>query len=72
MEDKLANLRGSIKEVYSSIMVLRDAVTNENGSIEYDQIEDLLDILIFKMGNNILLFDEFTDEFVKKYLKEQA
>ncbi len=70
MEDKIADLRASIKEVHSSIMVLRDAVSNENGSIEYDQVEDLLEILINKMGNNILLFDEFIDEFATKYLNK--
>lgn len=43
MEDKLADIRDSIREVHSSIMILRDAVTNDNSSIEYDQIEDLLD-----------------------------
>lgn len=69
MEDKMAQIRVSFKEIASSIAILKDAVSNENKDITFEKIEDLLDVLINKMDKDRVIIDEFIDEFSIKYLK---
>ena len=69
MEDKMAQIRVSFKEIASSIAILKDAVSNENKDITFEKIEDLLDVLINKMDKDRVIIDEFIDEFLIKYLK---
>lgn len=70
MEDKIAEIRISYKEIASSIMVLKDAVSNDNKDITFEKIEDMLDILIAKMEKDWPLIDELIDEYLRKYVKE--
>lgn len=70
MEDKIAEIRMSYKAIASSIMVLRDAVSNDNKDITFERIEDMLDILIAKMDKDWLLIEELIDEHLRKPVRE--
>lgn len=71
MEDKIAEIRMSYKEIASSIMVLRDAVSNDNKGITFEKIEDMLDILIAKMNKDWPLIDELIDEYLRNCLLKE-
>ena len=68
MKNKINTLRGSYKEILSCIVILRCAMGQAN-EIEYDQILDLIDILIEKMEGNAIEFDNIIDELVFNYKK---
>lgn len=72
MEDKIAFIRGALKEIESSIIILRDAVSNDNNDITFEKVEDMLDILLNKMANDRIILDEFIDEFSTRYLKNEV
>ena len=72
MEDKIAFIRGALKEIESSIMILRDAVSNDNNDTTFEKVEDMLDILLNKMANDRIILDEFIDEFSTRYLKNEV
>lgn len=72
MEDKIAFIRGALKEIESSIMILRDAVSNDNHDLTFEKVEDMLDILLNKLANDRLLLDEFIDEFLAKDVKHEV
>ena len=76
MQDKILNVRNSLRQIYNSILILHKAVVNdispkEPYQIEGYQIEDLLAILIDKFENEILVFDDFIDDFYNLYIKKE-
>lgn len=63
LEDRLAEFRWRYKEVFSSISILYDALSNDMHEITIDQVEDMIGILFERMQENTILFDVIMDKF---------
>ncbi len=57
MKDEFTELRLKMQEIYSCLIVLQQAVSNENSLITNANIDDYLEIVIDKTAETLRLFD---------------
>lgn len=72
LEDDLAHFSCRFNEVYNSMCVLRNALTNDVDELENRQIEDLVDILLERMEENKSSLQSIIDKVQKASLAQEA
>lgn len=65
MDNELAEVRMNLKEIESILIVLQQAIQNENEVITFSNIDDNLEIIIEKVQNTIQKFYAMENKKIK-------
>ncbi len=62
MENEFADIKMKIREIKSSLIILQQAIQNENKLISLSNIDDNLELIIENVENTLSKYENLTDK----------